>query len=801
MFQNYLKTALRNLMRAKGSSLLNIAGLTLGITCSLVLFLLVKHLATFDNFHANRDRIYRVVTEMDGNNKRFHTAGVPPVLPEAFREDFREIEQVTFTSYRQDALVKVPQKNGEPKKFQEEAGVVFAESNFFRIFDRPIYIGDASTALNQPGEAVISRSLARKYFAREDVIGEVVRFDTVDYKVTAVMEDFPDNTDLPFNLMLSFATIKNERVKEGWGSIWSDEQCYVLVKPGESDKIRAGIPAFVDKYLGKDNYGNQTFSLQPLSEVHFDDRYSNYNYRTAPKELLIALSVIAVFLILTACINFVNLATAEAVKRSKEVGIRKSLGSTRRQLTFQFLGETTLVTLAAMLLSLAAAQMILSFLNPFLELPLKLDFGGDGLLWAFIMGVSAVVSLLSGLYPSMVLSGFSPAVALKNKMSTRFSSGFNLRRSLVVIQFVISQFFIMGTIILLSQMNYFRSQELGFRKDAVLMLPVPERDSPGTQAAVKMRTLRDEISRLSGVAMASLSSTAPSSGRVNSTAFNLEGQDESERRGTQVKQIDGNYLPLYDIPLVAGTNLHDYDTARGYIVNEEFVRIAGFPDARAAIGENVNIWDRKLPIVGVVRDFHTVSLRDRIEPTLMMNNIAEYSTLSVQVNTADINNLVGQLKEKWEAAYPEHIFEYRFLDENIREFYEGEQKMSVLLSVFTSMAIFIGCLGLFGLATFMTNQKTKEIGVRKALGASVESIIFLFSKEYVRLIAIGFLVASPAVWFVMNLWLQTFAYKIAIGPMVFVAGLFVTLLISVVTVGYRSFKAARVNPIDSLRYE
>ncbi len=801
MFQNYLKTAMRNLMRAKGSSFLNIAGLTLGITCSLVLFLMVKHLATFDRYHTNRDRIYRVVTQMDGNNKRFYTAGVPPVLPDAFREDFPEAEQVTFTSYRSGALVKVPRRNGDSKKFQEEFGVVFAESNFFKIFDRPLYIGDASHALDQPAEAVISRSLARKYFAREDVVGEVVRFDTVDYKITAVMSDFPDNTDFPFNLMLSYATIKSDQDKRGWGNIWSDEQCYILVKPGETDKMLSRMPGFVEKYVGKDNYNNETFALQPLSELHFDDRYSNYNYKTAPRELLAALGVIAAFLILTACINFVNLATAEAVKRSKEVGIRKSLGSTRRQLAFQFLGETTLVTLVAVVLSLAAAQMILSLLNPFLELPLKLDFAGGGMLWIFLVGVTIVVSLLSGLYPSLVLSRFSPAVALKNKMGNKSSSGFNLRRSLVIVQFVISQFFIMGTIILLSQMNYFQSEDLGFRKDAIIIVPIPENGAPGTQAATKVRTLREEVSRIPGIAMASLSSTAPSSGSVNSTGFYMDGQDEHDRRGTQVKHIDGNYLSLYEIPLLMGANLHDYDTARGCIVNEEFVRVAGFPDAQSAIGMNVNIWDRKLPIVGVVRDFHTVSLRDRIEPTLMMNNIDNYSTLSVQVNTADMKNVIGQLQTKWEAAYPQQIFDYKFLDDNIREFYEGEQKMSVLLTAFTSMAIFIGALGLFGLATFMTNQKTKEIGVRKALGATVESIILLFSREYVKLIGIGFAIASPAVWYVMNLWLQTFAYKITIGPMVFIAGLILTLLISVATVGYRSFRAARVNPVDSLRYE
>lgn len=800
MFKSYLKTALRSLFREKSSSVLNIAGLTLGITCSLVLFLLIKHLATFDNYHANRDRIYRVVTEMDGNNERFYTAGVPPVLPDAFRQDFPEAEQVTFTSYRQDALVSVPQRNGEAKKYQEESGVVFAEGNFFKVFDRPVIQGDAFKGLDDPNEAIISRSLARKYFGREDVIGQIVQYDTVEYRIASVMEDYPTNTDFPFNLMLSMATIKKGRDAQGWNSIWSDEQCYVLLKDVHAlDEVRARMPAFVDKYLGKENYDKQTFSLQPLRELHFDDRFSNYNYRTAPREMLIALGVIAAFLLLTACINFVNLTTAEAVKRSKEVGIRKSLGSSRLQLISQFLGETTLITVFAMLLSLGITQMALTIVNPFLDMPLELNFSEDLFLWLFIIGVTVIVSLFSGLYPSLVLSGFKPAQALKNRISNSSSSGFNLRRSLVVVQFVISQFFIMGTIILLTQMNYFQSRDLGFRKDAVLIVPLPR--SQSTDATTRIRTLRQEISALPGVESVSLGSAPPSSGAVNSTGFYFEGEDESQRRDTHIKQIDNNYLSLYEIEIVAGQNLGDYDTARGFLVNEELVRVAGFKNPEDIVGKTMLLWEKELPVVGVVKDFHTVSLRDRIEPIVLMNDVRGYRSLSIRVNQAQLKELIAGVEEKWERAYPEHIFDYTFLDETIRNFYEGEQKMSVLLSVFTSMAIFIGCLGLFGLATFMANQKTKEIGVRKALGASVESIIFLFSKEYIKLIFIGFMLAAPAVWFLMNKWLDNFEYKITIGPMVFMAGLMATLFIAVVTVGYKSFRAAIVNPIKSLRYE
>ena len=803
MVKNYFKTAFRNLLREKGSTFLNIAGLTLGISCSLLLFLLVRHMSTFDNYHKNGDRIYRVISESDGHGERFLTPGVPPVLPDAFRNDFPEAEEVTFTTYRQNALISVPQSQGESRKYIEEGGVVFAEPNFFKIFDRPIITGSAEKGLDDPNEAIISETLAKKYFGEADAIGQVVRFDTMEYKVTAVMEDYPENTDLPFNLMLSYASIKSVRDQVGWGSIWSDEQCYIKLRDGSTAaSIEARIPSFVDKYLGETNYSHQTFLLQALRDMHFDDRIGTYSNSSAPKQLIIALGVIAVFLLLTACINFVNLTTAEAIKRSKEVGIRKSLGSTRGQLIVQFLGETSFVTIIAMLISLGITQIALAFVNSFMELKLELHFASDGLLWIFIIGITGIVSVLSGLYPSLVVSGFRPALALKNQIGNKSSSGYGLRRALVVLQFVISQFFIIGTIVLINQMDYFQKKDLGFRKDAVLLIPIPEIEQPtiGTGTS-KMRTLREEIGRLAGVEMVSLSAAPPSSGQVSGTGFIFEGEDESQRKDIQVKQADGNYIDLFGIDLIAGKDIDDLDTARGVLVNEQLARATGFSNPEDIVGKRIRLWQRTLPIVGVVKNFHTVSLHEPIEPTVLLNRIRGYDVLSVKINPAHMQEAIAEIKTKWEAAYPESIFDYEFLDEHIREFYEGENRMSILLGIFTSMAIFIGCLGLFGLATFMANQKTKEVGVRKALGATVESIVFLFTREYIRLIFIGFVIAAPLAWYVMDTWLSDFEYKIKLGPAIFLLGLGITLAIAILTVGYKSLKAAIVNPVDSLRYE
>jgi predicted permease len=803
MLKNYLKTAFRNLWRSRTSTIINVSGLTLGVTSSLILFLLIKHHLSFDTYHSQKDRIYRVVTESDGNYGRTYTPGVPPVFPDAFKNDFHEAEDVTFLSYRAGALVTIPQPAGEPKKYEEEKGVTFGQSDYFQIFDRKILAGAADKALDNPNEAVISKALAVKYFGKEDPLNEVVKFDNKEYKITAVMEDYPANTDFPFNLMLSYITIKKEHDENGWHSIWSDEQCYFKLKNGANVKsIEGRIADFWKKYHGEkdSNPSHQTFVMQPLSSLHFDDRYGNFNYNTISKQQLLAFAIIAVFLVVTASINFINLTTAEAIKRSKEVGIRKALGSSRGQLIRQFLGETTLVTVIAVIAGIGITQLAMKFLNPFLDLKLSLNFLTDTMLWIFLIGVTIIVAMLSGFYPSLVVSAFKPALALKNQINNRNSSGYTLRRSLVVLQFFISQFFIIGTIVLINQMNYFQNKELGFKKEAIITVPVPVQEVPGKgDSNSKVRTLREELSHLGGVEMASLSNTPPASGSTSNTNFTIEGNNENYR--TQVKLVDGNYVSLFGLELLAGENVPDLDTARGFIVNEKLSSMVGFKSPAEIIGKKIKLWGKDLPVVGVVKDFHTVSLRDPIEATIMFNRIRNYETLSLKLSPENFQATIKSVQQKWEAAYPDFIFSYQFMDEQIGKFYEGEKKMSVLLTVFTSLAIFIGCMGLFSLATFMANQKTKEIGVRKVMGASVQSIVLLFSKEYIKLILIGFALAVPCAWFVMNQWLSQFAYKIDIGPIIFIAGLTITFLIAIATVGYRSFKAAIANPVDSLKYE
>lgn len=803
MWKNYFKTALRNLIRQRGTTVLNISGLTLGLATSLILFLLVRFHTSFDTYHTNYNRIYRVNVQSDGNHDKNYTPGVYPVFAEAFRSEFPEAEEVTFISYRAGSFVVIPQKEGEPKKFTEEQGVAYAQPNIFKVFDRKILIGDIEKGLDEPNEVVLSKKLALKYFGQEDAIGQVINYDDQEFRVTAIMEDYPANTDLPFDMLASYITIKKTKDENGWNGIWSDDQCYFTLKEGASiTDIEDRIPDFVTKYLGdaSRNRDNTTFIVQPLSEIHFDERFGNYNYNTISHAMILALSIIGIFLLLTSCINFINLTTAEAVKRSKEVGIRKSLGSSRPQLIFQFLGETFLVTLLSILMALVLAEVGLSFLNPFMDLNLSLNFGTDIMLWVFLTGTLIIVSVISGFYPALVVSGFNPVSALKNQMQAQAASGFNLRRGLVVLQFVISQLLIIGTIVLISQMNYLQSKDLGFRKEAIITLPIPVEELPAEAGGVsKMRTLRNELMTISGVEAASLSNTAPSSGSVSFTNITMEGDEKNY--GTQVKQIDGHYLDLYGLELLAGTGLADYDTAHGFVVNERFVQVVGLTKPEEIIGKNIRMWRKTLPVVGVVKNFHTVSLQNPMEATVMLNRIQGYYTLSVKLNPQSMQAALAEIQQKWERAYPEYIYSYQFLDEQIREFYESEQNMSVMLTIFTSLAIFIGCLGLFGLTVFMANQKTKEIGVRKVLGATVESILLLFSKEFIKLILIGFCLAAPVAWYVADQYLDQFAYKITLGPSVFVIGLGVTFLIAITTVAYRSIKAAQANPSISLRSE
>lgn len=794
MVRSFINIALRCLLREKGNTIINVLGLALGIGGSLVLFLIVQNGTSYDAYHTKQERIYRLVTKGKGNTGDSFTQGIPTPLPEAFANDFKEVEETVFTSYRRNNLISVVDSDGSLKKYEESKGVVFTQPAFFKIFDRQILRGSPQ-GLSLPNHALISRKWALKYFGTEDAIERIIAYDNIDYKIIAVMEDYPLNTDLPFDLVLSYVTGKKTMEDSGWDNISDADNCYFLIKAGSNvNTIEAQMPSFVKKYLGENELNNgKTFIVQPLRDLHSDMRFGNYNSKM-PRAALVIFIVIAVFLLATSCFNFINLATADAIKRARQVGIRKVLGSSRSQLIVQFLSESFLITLVAIPFSLIVAQGLLEFINPLLELSLTLGLGSQLGIWKYLGTIVIIVTIAAGMYPAAVISGFNPALALKNQLNNKSSGSNKMRKGLVVIQFFISQFFIIGTLVMTRQLEYLQQQDLGFETQAIATVPIPVKDT----SHIKMHTLKNEILQLKGVEKVSLCYAPPSFKAVLSSNFNIVGKDDEY--STQVKQVDGDYIALYNIEVIAGEKLADTDTMNAVLVNEKLVKMTGLTN-HEIIGRELSFWGKRLPVKGILKDFNTTSLERPIEPVVLINNVNGYQSISIKLNPLNMQEILKQVQDKWEAAYPEFIFKYDFIDDQVRQLYKGERKLTDLLNVFSSIAIFIGCLGLYGLVAFMANQKTKEVGVRKVLGASVESIVFLFSKEIVKLILISFGLAAPIAGFIMDKLLQQFAYKIEMGPIIFLMGLGFTFFIAFLTVGFRSIKAAMANPIASLRSE
>ncbi|MDR7129974.1 ABC-type antimicrobial peptide transport system permease subunit [Algoriphagus sp. 4150] len=801
MLRNYLITAFRNLFRERTNSILNIAGLTLGITGSLLLFLIVHQGNQFDQHHENRDRIFRIVSSSKGNSGESFTQASPPVLPASLKSDFQEIEQVAFTSYRRNNLLGITKPNGSVSKHKEAKGVVFTQNSFFKIFDRKLLSGDEEKVLIEPNKALISEAWAEKFFLTKDVLGKEIQYDNVTYEIEGLVEDYPTTTDLPFDLMLSYSTIQDQMEDRGWGSLSDSDNCYFLLKEGyDIVSVNAGLSAFVSKHygVGDENREGKNFVIQPLADLHSDMRFGNYNSRM-PFMAQVAFSVIGVFLLLTCCINFINLTTATAVKRNKEIGIRKVLGSSRLQLILQLLGESLLVTIVACAISIFVGKLLLPVVNNYLDLNLSLNLNTDLFIWIYLILLIVVVTLLSGMYPAWILSGARTGHIISGPSKQSYS-GFTLRKSLIVAQFFISQFFIIATLVIYNQFQHMQRRDLGFVKDAIINVPIPVQERNETiQSHSSMRALKSEMLRISGVEKVSLNNTPPAANSVVGTSFTLAGSEEPIN--TQLKEIDGDYIDVFGLELLAGNGLSDLDTMSGFVVNEALAHAAGFSDYNELIGREIDLWGNKLAVKGVVKDFSSTSPSDAIKPLMMINNLDGFKNLSLKLSNADIQQDLQTIQAYWEKAYPEHIFEYSFMDDDVDNLYKGERKTSAVLAFFASIAIFIGCLGLFGLVTFMANNKTKEIGIRKVMGASVPSVVWLFSKEFIKLILIGFALAAPLAAFVMNMVLEEFAYKITLGPLMFISGLLFTFIVAFVTVGFRSISAALANPVEALRSE
>jgi putative ABC transport system permease protein len=792
MLLNYLKIAIRNIRRSASYTLINVSGLALGITCSLLIFSLINYHLDFDNFHNNPDRVYRFVTEQHRDQVSY-AAAVPPAFVVAFRNDYTFGEKAARICTLTEELITV-EHNGATTKFREE--VSFAEPEFFEIFNFPLITASKTGLLTEPNTAIISERIAKKYFGSESPIDKIIRFDNrIDLRITGVLKNIPDNTDLRSGIYFSYSTIKQYNewyyADDAWGGITGSIQSFVRLQPGITPaEVEQVLPAYVKKYRAESKNVHH-YKLQPLSDWHFNPKYSG----KMSKGSLLGLSIVGFVLIFTACLNFINLATAQAITRSREVGVRKTLGSARIQLFWQFTTETAVIVLLALVVALCVCSAVLPYINELFSTRISTHLFTDLRLLSFSLVLFVAVTFLSASYPGIILSGFKPVLALKGKLSSRSAGSFNVRRVLITTQFVIAQVLLIGLIVFIYQTRYFENTDMGFDQDAIVMIPIGSDDA-------KMTTLKNQFMAMPQVEHVSLCFAAPASQNNWGTSLTFDNRSESEVFSASFKSADEHYLSTFGIDLVAGRNLTPSDSAREFLVNEAMVRqLNSSPEE--ILGKNIssNGGDYSGPIVGVISDFHDQSFRAAISPVFITTSPDNYNEYAVKINMADAANTLASLEKLWSSMYPELIYDYDFLDTQTAQFYQAEKTVLLLVQVFAFISLFIGCIGLYGLVSFMAVQKTKEIGIRKVLGGDVAQILWIFGKEFSRLVLIAFLLAAPVGWFLMSRWLETYEYKVSITPWVFVLELAVIFTIVLFTVGYQSLKTALMNPVNSLRAE
>ncbi len=793
MLLNYFKLALRNLRRNPSYALLNTFGLGLSIACSILIFLLVRTHLSVDAFHEKAGRIAMVGTEQrSGTVAKMNL--VPFPMSAALRQEYAFLEKTAMVWQRNSSLITVAENGAAPAKFREENARAFAEPELFEMFDFPMTQGSL-TDLREPNTAVLTEKTALKYYGTTDAVGKTFKVDnTQDFRIVGVLKDIPANTDLRCQIYCSWATLASDSSSRGslsnWGGIRGGTQCFALLREGHTAaELESAFVGFREKYFHP--YVRDWFyHAVPLAAVHLDPDYGS----GVGKSYLWTLSLIGLLLLLTACVNFVNMATAQALNRAREVGVRKTMGSTRAQLFWQFMAETTVIVVLATSLSLVLARLGLPALNRLTNLELKFDLLQDVALYGFLALLMLTVAFLAGAYPGLVQSGFRPAQSLKGALDARQVAGFSLRRVLVGSQFAISQVLIISAVVVTAQMNYIRNADLGFRQEGIVALPLPG-DGPAKSA------LKQEIERISGVEEVSLCMQPPASESNWSTGIQMEGRTEREPWLINFKFTDVEYAKTFGLQFVAGRNLQPSDTIREYLVNETVVRKLNLASPEDIIGKKLMVDGRWFPVVGVVKDFHNQSFRDNIEPICMSSNLSDYDICAVRINLKNARTILGEVEKTWTAAFPQELYEYDFMDARIADFYEQESVVLQLVRLFAGIAIFIGCLGLYGLAAFMVARKAKEIGIRKTLGASVRGLLWLFGKEYIRLILAAFVLAAPLGWWAMYAWLKDYVYRMPVGPWIFALALLATFLTAFVTVVVQSTKAALANPVKSLRSE
>jgi len=816
MLKNYFITAFRNFWRNKVFSTINVLGLAIGISASLVIYLVVNYHFTFDKFEKDGNRIYRVVSVFNFSGEVYRNSGVTSPMGAAAKSELTGLDAVAPFRTNEEMKISVPEAGrAEPVIFKHQKNIVFADENFMNLIGYQWIAGSPQTSLQQPYQTVLSEASAAFYFPKlspEQIIGRQLYFnDTVPTTVTGIVKNINQNTDFTFSIFVSRATLEKTNLKPGdwdeWNNTNSASQLLVKLSKGTYPaQIEKAMHGMYEKYRNKEHDDNSstTFVLQPLSDIHFNADYGGYELPLANKPTLYGLLAVALFLLLLGCINFINLTTAHAAQRAKEIGIRKTLGSSKKQLMIQFLSETFLLTTIATILSVFLTPLILKAFSGFIPEGLHFSITTQPGVLLFLLILIIIVTVLSGFYPAMILSGYKPVLVLKNQayINTGKTRNAWLRKSLTISLFIIAQVFIMATILVSKQISYSLNKNMGFKKDAILYLNTNFQDTVQSHKYV----LLNKIKSIPEVAMVSLATSPPSS--YNTWSGTLKYKDGKKEISTDVQQKygDSNYIKLYQIKLLAGSNIQQTDTVTSFLINETYSHILGFNKPQQAVGKYLDWSNKPVLIQGVVSDFNQRSLHETIKPLV----IGSWSKTERQISIALVPQnesgttwkaAISKIEKAFKEVYPKDDFDYKFVDQEIAKYYDEERHISSLLMWATGLAVFISCLGLLGLVLYTTTQRTKEIGVRKVLGASVSQIVTMISKEFLLLIIIAFLIAAPLAWIGMHKWLQNFAYRTDISWWIFVLGVIVMIIIALITLGFQTIKAAMANPVKSLRSE
>lgn len=801
MFRNYIKITLRNLRKYKGYSFINIAGLAIGLACCVMILLFVQHELSYDNFHENADDIYRVSREWknaDGETS-LHLGHVAPPIGPLLASDFSEIQEMT-RMLGFSALVS------HKDNFFQEDNVFFAEENFFKVFTFPLLKGNPETALSEPGTVVITESIAEKFFPDGDAYNQTLRFFVrgieADFKITGITADVPVNAHFHYDLLASFKTYEAFGTDlESWGS--NNYSTFLLMPENYNiENLASQIDGFIGRHHpnGEQAVGRTTLHFMPLRDIHLHSNLDSEIEANGDINNVYIFSAIAVLILLIACINFMNLATARSARRAKEVGMRKVVGAKRSQLIFQFLGESILLALVSLGLALVLVMFFLPTYEEFLGYSLAMNFQSNLLLAASMLGIALFVGLLSGSYPAFFLSSFKPVSVLKKSGKVSGGAAATLRKTLVVLQFSISLVLMIAVGMVYKQLDYVHNKDLGFSKDQVVVLPSSQ------EIINRFESVQSRLLQHPNIEEVSIAKRVPTGRLLDSwgTNINYAGTDDPINFRIAALVVDHDYLEAYGIELAAGRNFDRAlasDSTEAFILNEAAIKRIGWESADEAIGQPMGYGSRNGFIIGVVKDFHFESLRNKISPICMVISNRSLNQVSIKMNEHDTAGTLAFLETQWAEFRPNFPFDYEFIDERFSQLYASEERLMEIFGFFSILAILIACLGLFGLASFSAEQRTKEIGIRKVLGASVGKLILMLSQEFTKFVLIANLIAWPIAYYAMDSWLQEFAYHTEIAFSIFIFATIAAFLIAVLTVGYQAIKASLANPVRALRYE